>query len=188
VSQAHPSTVLRSLAAPSAALEAELPLRQFQSQLKHRQLSTERRSSSGDRQRASLEAPSTPPPAQPPPPLAAARSAPAPFPPANLPSSDVLQRIADRMQPSVLTSPRSCHRRSISKPGTAVLPTAVAANPAQQAATAKSQPPTAAALQQLLQHTQQPCLHGLEAFLLAAVAGWLISSTAHKGAAKEQHL
>lgn len=178
MSQAHPSAVPHLLAAPSAALEAELPLRQFQSQLKHRQLSTERRSSSGERQRASLEAPGTPPPAQPRLPPAAARSALAPFPPAELPANDVLQRIADRMQPSVLTSPRSCHRRSISKPGMAVTP-AVVPQPAQQPAAAKVQPPLTAAL---LQRTQQPHLHGLDSFLLAAVASWLISSIAHDAA------
>lgn len=179
MTQAYPSTVLRSLASPSAALEADLPLRQFQSQLAHRRLVTERRSSSGVWQRASLEAPGTPPPAQPPPPLAAARSVSAPSPPAKLPSSEVLQRIASRVQPQVLTSPRSCHRRSISKPCAMTLP-AVVVHPARQATDAKVHPPTAAALQQLLQHTQQPHLHGLEAFLLAAVAGWLICSTAHK--------
>jgi hypothetical protein len=159
-------------------VEADLPLRQFKSQLEHRRLSTERRSNSGERQRASLEAPSTPPPAQPRLPLAAARSTLAPFPPAELPSDDMLQRITDRMQPSVLTSPRSCHRRSISKPGMAITP-AVVQLPAAQPAAADVQPPLTAAL---LQRTQQPYLHGLEAFLLAAVTSWLISSIAHDAA------
>ena len=178
MSQAYPSAVPHLLAAPSAAVEADLPLRQFKSQLEHRRLSTERRSNSGDRQRTSLEAPSTPPPAQPRLPLAAARSTLAPFPPAELPSDEVLQRITNRMQPSVLTSPRSCHRRSISKPGMAITPSFVP-QPARQLTAAKMQPPLTAPL---LQRTQQPHLHGLETFLLAAVTSWLVSSVAHDAA------